>query len=116
MAYYGQIRSPKTKTEVKQAANILFVLGVLFGVGALLGVGAWFSSRNADWLIIAFVLGFITPLLLAAGAYNIYYTNRMSHHPLMSKALGNPMITVFAILFFLFVIIFGGILMLIFLK
>ncbi len=114
MAYYGQIRSPRTKTEVKQAANILFVLGVLFGSGALLGVGAWFSSRNADWLILAVILGFITPLLFAAGAYNNYYTSRMSHHPLMAKALGNPMITVFGILFFLFVVIFGGIALLIY--
>ncbi|HRH43318.1 MAG TPA: hypothetical protein PKY82_16920 [Pyrinomonadaceae bacterium] len=116
MAYYGKIRSPETKTEVKQAANILFVLGILFGLGALLGAGAWFSNRNRDWLILAGVLGFITPLLLSAGAYNIYYTRRMQHHPLMTKALGNPMITVFGILFFLFVVIFGGIALLIYSK
>lgn len=116
MAYYGQIRSPKTKTEVKQAANILIVLGILFALGTLLGLGTWFSTRKTDWLILVIVLGFITPLLLSAGTYNIYYTRRMQHHPLMVKALANPMITVYGIFFFLFVIIFGGTALLIYLK
>lgn len=116
MAYFGPIRSPETKTEVKQAAKILFVLGALFSLGALIGAGLWVMDGDSDWLLFAVVLGLITPLLFAAGAYNTYYTQRMEHHPLMAKALANPMITVFAIMFGLSAFIFGGIALLIYLK
>lgn len=116
MAYLGQIRSPKTKSEVKEAANVLFILGILFGVGTLAGAGAWYSSGNTDWVILAVVLGFITPLLLSAGTYNLYYIRRMEHHPLMAKALRNPYMTVLLIYVVMSVVVFGAVALLLFLK
>lgn len=116
MPYLGRIRSPETKTEVKQAATVLFVLGILFTVGALFGGVMWLANGGSDAAIVTVVPGLIAPLLFAAGAYNTYYTRRMEHHPLMAKALSNPMITVFAIMFFLFAVVFGGIAFLIYFK
>ena len=116
MAYFGQVRSPKTKREVKEASNVLFILGILFSVGTLFGVGAWFSSRDTDWLILAVVLGLITPLLLAAGVYNIYYIRRMEHHPLMAKALHNPSLTVLVIFVLLSLVYSGAVALIIYLK
>lgn len=116
MTYFGRIRSPETKSEVKEAANLLFTLGILFGIGALLGVVAWYSSCDSDWLIVTGVLVFIIPFLLAAGAYNLYYIRRMEHHHLMAKALRNPSITVLIIFVFLSAIVFGAVALLLFLK
>ncbi len=116
MTYYGQIRSPETKSEVKQAAKVLFGLGVLFVLGAFFGFVMRFVSRDAEWFILAFVLGGIAPLLFAAGAYNIYYTRRMQQHPFMAKALANPAISVCVIMFVICAVVFGGIGLLIFLK
>lgn len=109
-------KSPETKSEVKEAANVLFTLGILFGIGALFGVGGWFSTGDSDWLIVAGILVFILPLLLAAGAYNLYYIRRMEHHPLMAKALRNPYITVLVIYVLLSAIVFGAVALIIFLK
>lgn len=109
-------KSPETKSEVKEAAKVLFILGVLFGIGALLGIAAWFSSRDSDWLIVAGVLFFIAPLLLAAGVYNLYYIQNMEHHHLVATALRNPSITVFVIFVFLSAIVFGAVGLLLFFK
>lgn len=116
MTYYGQIRSPETKTEVRQAAKVLIGLGILFGLGALFGIVMWVVNDDPEMLILVVTLGGITPLLLAAGAYNIYYTRRMQHHPFMAKALANPAITVCVIMFVLIAVVFGAVGLLIYLK
>jgi len=118
MNYYdpASFRSPQTKTEVKQAAKILFVLGIVFGLGALIGGIMWLINGGSDAAIFAVVLGIIAPLLFAAGAYNIYYTRRMRHHPFMAKALDNPAITVCVIMLVIIALVFGGIGLLIFFK
>ncbi|MCD9185436.1 MAG: hypothetical protein LUM44_03330 [Pyrinomonadaceae bacterium] len=116
MSDFDPFKGPETKSEVKEAANVLFILGVLFALGSLFGVGVWFSKRNSDWLIVAGVLVLIMPLLLAAGAYNIYYTQRMEHHPFVTKALRNPSITVFVIFVLMSFIVFGATALIVFLN
>lgn len=118
MNYYdpASYRSPETKTEVKQAAKILFGLGILFLFGALFGVVMRIASRDNQWFILIFVLGGIAPLLLAAGAYNIYYTRRMRHHPFMETALRHSTITVIVIMAVISAVVFGGIGLLIYFK
>ncbi len=109
MNYYGQIRSPETKSEVKLAARVLFGLGILFLLSAFFGVVMRIASRDNQWFILILIFGGFAPILFAAGAYNIYYTRRMQHHPFMETALRHSTITVIVIMAILFVVVFGGI-------
>lgn len=106
----------EARGEVRQAAKVLFGLGVLSGSGALLALLMRFVGGNPKWFVFVIVLGGITPIFFAAGAYNIYYTRRMAHHPWMAKAIANPAITVCAIMFAIIAVVFGAIALMIFLR
>ena len=115
MSFHGQpIRSPETKAEVKAAANILIVLGIIFILVALYGVGLTLAYDDPEKLILTVVCGGVSLLLFGAGAYNRYYTRRMSHAPLVAAALRHPAITVCVILAVITALVFGGVSLLIF--
>ncbi len=118
MNYYDRstFRSPETKTEVRQAAKVLIGLGILFCSGALFGMILWFLDRDPQWFILVFTLGGGALLLFAAGAYNIYYTRRMQHHPFVETAFRHPTITVFVIMAVICAGVFGGVGLLIYFK
>lgn len=114
--YIRPVSSPRTKSEVKAAANILIVLGIIFAMMALLGVGLMLAYHKADYLILTFVGGSMALLCFSAGAYNIYYTRRMSHAPFMAAALRHRAVTVLVIMAGITALVIGGISLLIFLR
>lgn len=118
MNYYdpSSFRSPETKSEVRQAAKVLIGLGISFVLGALGGLFMCFFDRDPQWFILVFTLIGAALLLFAAGAYNIYYTRRMRHHPFVATALSYPTVTVFVIMALICAGAFGAIGLLIYFK